>query len=436
MEKTAAIPFSNDVRESDQSLLWHPYTQAQTAPKPIQIKKGRGARLFTSDNEFYIDAISSWWVNLHGHSHPLIAKRIAEQAEELEHVLFADFTHEPALQLASQLLGILPAHLSRIFFSDNGSTAIESALKIAFQYFYNQNCHTKRRRAIAFKHGFHGETIGAMSLTDRGLFTKPFSPLLFDVTLIDPPFKGSEAASIDQLQYELEKEDVACFFFEPQIQGVGGFLIHDLDALDTMIALCNKHGTLTIADEVMTGFGRTGPLFVSDNLQHSPDMICLAKALTGGFLPLGATVCAEFLFEAFLDNSRSKALLHGHSYTANPIACAAASANIELVTSDTCSEQRRSIEAHHLSFQQRIKDHPKVDDCRVLGTILALDYRVEGQNSYFSHMRDQLLAHFLRNRVLLRPFGNTLHIMPPYCISADDLNLVYQVIESSLEINE
>lgn len=416
--------------ERDQACVWHPFTQMQTARAPIPIVRAQGAYLYAENGNRYLDAISSWWVNLHGHAHPYIAQKIKSQAEVLEHVIFADFTHAPAVELASRLLSILPGCMSKVFYSDNGSTSVEAALKIALQYWYNQKI--PRTKVICFKNGYHGDTFGAMSAAGRNEFNRPFWRHLFDVESIDPPIKGQEDTSLSQLQTILDQDEAACFIFEPLILGSGGMIIYPPNGLDRLIQCCKQHQVITIADEVMTGFGRTGPLFACDQLRAQPDLICLSKGLTGGFLPLGVTACTEKIFNAFLGGQLQQAFLHGHSYTANPIACSSALASLDLLLENTCSLQRKMIEASHHTFCQKWHSHPKLKRCETLGTILALEYHAK-TDSYFDSLRDQLYHFFLDKGILLRPLGNVLYILPPYCIQADELQFIYDQLALTLE---
>lgn len=397
-------------------MIWHPFTQAKTARTPISIARAEGCMLYTEDGRQFLDGISSWWVNLHGHAHPYIVERIYEQAKTLEHVIFADFTHKPAIELARRLLEILPGGMSKIFYSDNGSTAVEIALKMALQYWHNQNI--AKTKVICFKGSYHGDTFGAMSAAGRNMFNRPFWPYLFEVESISLP----DEASLNELEPILEKGDVACFIFEPLILGARGMVTYSAKGLDQLIRACKRHNVLTIADEVMTGFGRTGTLFACEQLKETPDIICLSKGITGGFLPLGATVCTSKIFEAFLGDSLGQALLHGHSYTGNPLACASGLASLDLLLSDECYEQRRRIEASHKAFQREHGRHPKLKRCEVLGTILILEYH--------ANERERLYDHFLSRGILLRPLGSVLYVMPPYCIDDASLNLIYEGIIS------
>jgi adenosylmethionine---8-amino-7-oxononanoate aminotransferase len=419
--------------EQDLKCVWHPYTQAETSPPPIQIIRGEGSYLYTSDGRRLIDAISSWWVNLHGHTHPHIVAKIGEQAKVLEHVIFAEFTHQTAIELASKLVELLPGTMSKIFYSDNGSTAVEVALKMALQFWHNQNSATKKTKIISFKNGYHGDTFGAMAAASKNAFNKPFWPFLFEVASIDPPLKGKEELSCQQLKMHLSQGDCACFIFEPLVQGVAGMVMHTKEGLDALLKLCQEADVLTIADEVMTGFGRTGPLFACDALNHKPDIICLSKGITGGFLPLGATACREEIFTQFLSKDKSKALLHGHSYTANPLACAAALASLELLLDKNCGERRQQIESAHLKMRSKLADHPRLLRCEVAGTILALEYLSKDEFSYFNPIRDTLSKFFLSRNILLRPLGNAVYVLPPYCTSKEDLEEIYEAILYTLE---
>lgn len=415
--------------DRDRQLIWHPYTQMQLAEPPIGIVRGEGVYLFDEAGNRYIDAISSWWVNLHGHAHPYIAEKVGEQLRTLEHVIFAGFTHAPAVTLAERLLPLLPAGQGKVFYSDNGSTAVEVAIKMALQYWGNKD--RQRRKIIAFEYSYHGDTFGAMSVSARSSFTEPFRTLLFDVIHIPLPEKGKEEESLQYLGAQLEQHggDVAAFIFEPLVLGAGGMLMYEAAALDALIARCREEEILIIADEVMTGFGRTGPLFASGSLAGRPDMICLSKGLTGGTMPMGITTCTDDIYNAFLSDDRSRTFFHGHSYTANPIACAAALASLDLLLDASCSDSRARISAAHQAFIRKNEGNPLFTNLRSTGTILALDRASGEQTSYFHSRRDELYRYFIDRQVLLRPLGNTLYLMPPYCVGDGDLAYVYSVIE-------
>ncbi len=420
-----------DLLKRDNQFVWHPYTQHKTADAPLAIVRGEGALLFTRSGKPYIDAISSWWVNLHGHGHPYIAEQVYRQFRELEHVIFAGFTHPPAVDLAERLLGLLPGKQAKVFYSDNGSTAVEIGIKMAIQYFHNLG--KSRKKLVAFEKAFHGETFGAMSASGDHALNIPFHDHLFEVLRIPAPLPGREKESLDALETILNRESVYAFIFEPLVMGTAGMLMYRPEALDALLRMCREKGVLRIADEVMTGFGRTGSLFASDFLSESPDIICLAKGLTGGTLPLAVTTCTREVYDAFLADEKSKTFFHGHSFTANPLGCAAALASLDILVDEPCREQRKRIEARHDSFQQRVKDHPAITEVRRTGTILALEFRTPEQTSYFNSLRDELYRFFLERQVLLRPLGNVIYILPPYCISMEQLEQVYGAVEAALE---
>lgn len=406
--------------EKDRACIWHPFTQMHMARPPIPIVRAQGVYLYSTEGRRYLDGISSWWVNLHGHAHPYIIEKITAQAKVLEHVIFAGFTHAPAVELASRLLPLLPGAMSKLFYSDNGSTAVEVALKIAWQYWYNQKIH--KTKVICFKNSYHGDTFGAMSVAGKNAFNKPFWSQLFDVETIDPPLKGQEEVSLAQMHSVIKKGEAACFIFEPLILGAGGMIIYPPAGLNSLMKLCQQNNVLTIADEVMTGFGRTGTLFACEKLDAKPDLICLSKGLTGGFLPLGATACSENIFNAFLSDHLDQAFLHGHSYTANPLACSSALASLDLLLQEVCTLQRKMIAECHQEFCRTWHTHHRLKRCESLGTILALEYAAE------TTIRDRLYHFLLDHNILLRPLGNVLYVLPPYCINAEELTFIYDRI--------
>lgn len=422
-------PQTHSLVEKDRACIWHPFTQMQTAFAPIPIVKGKGIYLYSENGNSYLDGISSWWVNLHGHAHPYMIEKIKSQAEVLEHVIFADFTHAPAVELGAKLLKHLPNTMSKIFYSDNGSTAVEVALKMAIQYWHNHQI--DKTKVICFKKSYHGDTFGAMSAAGKNEFNQPFWNHFFKSEQIDPPLKGNEATSLTQLKSILNQGDVACFIFEPLILGSGGMIIYPPEGLNQLIRCCKEHNVLTIADEVMTGFGRTGTTFACEQLSEVPDLICLSKGLTGGFLPLGVTACTKNIYQAFLGDHLKQAFLHGHSYTANPLACSCALASLELLLEKNCLEQRIMIENSHRAFCEKWQDHPLLKRCEYLGTILALEYQVK-MSSYFQPIGNELYHFFLSKGILLRPLGNVLYVLPPYCIQADELQYIYEQIEFTL----
>lgn len=395
-------------------------------PEPEMLERAEGVNLYTMDGKKIIDVISSWWVNLHGHSHPYIAKAIADQANTLEHVIFAGFTHEPAIRLAERLLEILPDNQSKIFFSDNGSTATEVAIKMAFQYFHNQG--GERKKIIAIDGSYHGDTFGAMSVGDRGPFTAPFDPYLFQVEFIDFPDEEGEEKVWNQFKILIDGGDVASFIFEPLVQGASGMRFYSAQLLDKMIAYAQQQDVICIADEVMTGFGRLGTLFAADQLQFKPDIICLSKGLTGGVLPMGVTSCTDKIQQAYRTNDLMKTFFHGHSFTGNPMICASANASLDLLLTEECESNRKRINERHRAFQQQIEGHSMVRNPRVLGTILAFDINTEKDTSYFNEARHHLYPYFISKGLLLRPLGNVIYLIPPYVISDSDLDYVYATI--------
>jgi len=411
--------------ERDAAVIWHPYTQMKTAGLPLAIIKGEGALLYDDAGNSYLDAVSSWWVNLHGHSHPYIAQKISEQLTKLEHVIFAGFTHQPAVELAEGLLNILPANQKRIFYSDNGSTAVEVALKMAFQYWHNKG--TPKNKIIAFRDSYHGDTFGAMSVSSRSAFTQPFNQYLFEVLFIDVPVPGQEEKCLTQLTTLAQRSDVAAFIFEPLVLGTAGMVMYAPEILDKLLEICQVNNVFTIADEVMTGFGRTGKLFATDYLQYQPDLFCLSKGLTGGTMALGVTSCSNPIYEAFLSEDKTKTFFHGHSYTANPIACTAGVASLELLLQPETQENIARIVEQHTAFRGQIRAHPSCKEIRQTGTILAIEFKTEA-TSYFSNIRDLLYNFALQNNVLLRPLGNIIYVLPPYCITAAQLEEIYAVI--------
>ena len=418
--------------ERDQKHNWHPYTQHKTTQPAIAIVKGEGALLWDENNKEYIDAIASWWVNPFGHANTYIANAIYKQLTTLEHVLFGGFTHEPAVLLSEKLIEILPHNQKKLFFSDNGSTAVEIAIKVAMQYFYNKA--QKRTKIIAFESAFHGDTFAAMAASGISFFTEAFKESMIEVVRIPVPTKGKERESVIALQNALKSNEYAAFIFEPLVQGAAGMVMYEASVLDELIAICKEHSVFTIADEVMTGFGKTGKNFACDYLQQQPDMMCLSKALTGGTIPMAITTFTQEIFDGFYDDDINKALFHGHTFTANPTGCAAALASMELLQTNEIQEGIRSINRHHLQFQNRVEMHPKVKTTRVLGVIFALEIKTESQESYYGNLRNKLYNFFIENGVILRPVGNIIYILPPYVISTQQLEKVYQTIEEALEI--
>ena len=414
--------------EKDQKYIWHPFTQMKTAGAPLPILKGEGTLLIDDKGNSYIDAISSWWVNLHGHSHPYIAEKVYAQMLQLEHVVFAGFTHSPAVELCEKLSNHLPQNQAKFFFSGDGSSAVEIALKMSVQYWKNKG--ESKTRFVALDGAYHGETFGAMSAGARSIFSAPFSDLLFESTHI--PFPKDEEAAVKSLKEELAKGDVAAFIFEPLIQGAAGMRMYKPEALNKLMKVCKEAGVLCIADEVMTGFGRTGTTFAVNQVEEEPDFICMSKGLSGGTLPLSLTTCTNAIFDAFLGDDIQKAFLHGHSFTGNPIGCVAAIASLELLEKEKCKEAMKNIAARHKVFGEKIKNLSIIKDIRQTGTVIAIELKADS-SGYASTIRQQLYQSFLAEGVLLRPLGNVIYILAPYCITAKELTKVYEVIETKLK---
>ena len=404
------------------SPIWHPFTQHALTPDATLVSRGEGAWLDTANGRM-LDAISSWWVITHGHRHPKIVEAIRRQADLLDQVIFAGFTHQPAEELARALVEFVPPGLSRVFYSDSGSTAVEVALKMALGFWKNQG--KARSRIIALEHAYHGDTIGTMSAGARGVFNAAYEPLLFDVVRLPFPGAGHERQSLELLKAAASSS--AALIVEPLILGAGGMLIYSPDVLRDMAAICRDTGTLLIADEVMTGFGRTGTRFACEQAEISPDILCLAKGLSGGSLPLAATLCREEVFTAHYSSDRSRTFFHSSSFTANPIACAAARANLEIWRQEPVQARVAALAQAQESRLARFRDDPRFGNVRRLGTIAALDLKVPDAG-YLAQVAPDLMQFFHAKGILLRPLGNTIYVLPPYCVTAAELDLVYDAI--------
>ncbi|MGJ5082944.1 adenosylmethionine--8-amino-7-oxononanoate transaminase [Bradyrhizobium sp. HKCCYLS3013] len=412
------------------SPIWHPFTQHALQPEMTPVARGEGAYLFTADGRRIIDAIASWWVVTHGHCHPPIVRAIQDQAERLDQVIFAGHSHEPAEQVAAGLLALVPPSLAHVFFSDSGATSVEVALKMALGYF--RNIGEPRSRIVVMQHSYHGDTIGAMSVGARGVFNAAYEPLLFDVAVIPFPSPGREQATLDALAALCESDRPAAFIVEPLVLGAGGMLMYPAAVLREMHRICKAFGVLFIADEVMTGWGRTGTLFACEQADIAPDIACYAKGLTGGAVPLAVTLCSPAIYEAHYSTDRARTFFHSSSYTANPIACAAASANLELWR----QPQTRARIAAVAAAQQRCLDRLRYDErfsaLRRCGTITALDLHAD-EPGYLAEVGPRLLAFFRDSDVLLRPLGHTIYVMPPYCVTSGDLEAVYTAIDEAVD---
>lgn len=409
------------------NVVWHPFTQHATEPPSVEIARAKGAWLETRDNRRIFDGISSWWVITHGHRHPAIVEAVHEQINKLDQVIFAGCTHEPAERLAAKLVNLAPTGLAHVFYSDSGSTAVEVALKMALGYW--RNIGHPRTRIAALEHGYHGDTIGTMSAGARGVFNAAYEPLLFDVVRIPFPHAGHEQETLAALETAAREAPLAAFIAEPLLAGAGGMLAYGVDTLAEMKRTCERHGALFIADEVMTGWGRTGTLFACEQARITPDILCLAKGLTGGSLPLAATLATARIFDAHFSTDRARTFFHSSSFTANPVCCAAALANVGVWETEPVLERI----AHLAELQQEglasLAGDDRFENARRVGTIAAVDLKVQ-DSGYLATAGPEMRAHFLDQGILLRPLGNTIYVMPPYATTSPDLELVYEAIRA------
>jgi adenosylmethionine-8-amino-7-oxononanoate aminotransferase len=424
--------------------IWHPFTQEALDPPPLRIARAQGAYLYTDDGRRLIDGISSWWVNIHGHCHPAIVSAIAEQAAKLDHVLLAGFTHDAVEELCVRLRKVLPRGLDHIFFSDNGSTAVEVALKIAVQYWSNIG-RSRKRSIVALEHAYHGDTVGAMSVSAESGFTDPFRNLLFPVQRVHsaycyrcPVGKTRDTCKIECVErlarlLEQKHEEIAAVIVEPLLQGAGGMIVHPVEFLQQVRRLCSEYDVLLIADEVLTGFGRTGRMFACELVGVVPDLMCLSKGLTGGVLPMGATVCTPQIHQAFVSEDRTRTFYHGHSYTGSPLAAASAVASLKIFEAEPVFARIKRIGQIHRERLQMLKSHPAVGDVRSIGVMAAVELRADDAG-YFSKLRPRLYKFFLEAGVLLRPLGNVIYVLPPYVLSEEDLHFIHDQIAESLAL--
>ena len=412
------------------SPVWHPFTQHAVAPPPIEVVATDGAYLFSKGGRRIIDGISSWWVTTHGHRNPRIMAAIREATETLDQVIFAGFTHEPAEAVARALIAMAPGKLAHVFFSDSGSTAVEVAIKMALGTWANRG--ERRSRIIALEHAYHGDTVGTMSAGARGVYNAAYEPLLFDVARIPFPHEGRENLTLEVLDALLGEEPAAAVIVEPLVAGAGGMLMYGAETLRAIAALCRRHGTLLIADEVMTGFGRTGKAFACEVAGIEPDIMCVAKGLTGGVIPLAATLATAEIFDAHYSEDRTKTFFHSSSYTANPIACAAAAANLAIWNDEPVLDRIRRLVETQAARLAPFHGDDRFTGVRQVGTITALEV-VTRDPGYLASIGPKLYAFLLERDVLLRPLGNTIYVMPPYCTAADDLDRVYDAIRDAAE---
>jgi len=420
-------------QSEDEKYVWHPFTQVKTEQNPLVITHAIDATLIASDGSKYLDCNSSWWVNVHGHGNEHIADALQDQFHQIDHVIFAGVTHPKAIELAKRICEKLNNDLTKVFYSDNGSTAVEVALKMAIQYWHNQK--VNRPRILALEGAYHGDTFGAMSVGERDCFNVPFEPYFFEVTYLPFPTSEMEEEILINAENLLKSREFGCLILEPLIQGSAGMRIYSISFLEKLTTIAKKYGTLVIYDEIMTAFGRTGKLFAFEHTQVQPDIICLSKGLTGGVLPLGLTVTTQSIFDAFLSEERVKAFLHGHSFTGNPLACAAACASLDLFEKEETWADIDAIGKRNAAFIVTIKLNPQVKDVRGIGTILAIELN-DSESGYFSQKKEIAYHYFLENGMLLRPLGNVIFINPPYCLTEDEQQYIFDVITSFLnELN-
>jgi adenosylmethionine-8-amino-7-oxononanoate aminotransferase len=412
------------------SPIWHPFTQHALQREMVKVVWGEGAYLYTADGRRIIDAIASWWVVTHGHCHPHIVGAIQKQAEKLNQIIFAGHTHEPAEEVAAAILKLAPSGLEYVFFSDSGSTSVEVALKMALGYWHNIG--KQRSRIVVMANSYHGDTIGAMSVGARGVFNAPYGPLLFDVTTVPFPQSGREQATLEALEAAVHREKSAAFIVEPLILGAGGMLMYPPWVLKEMKRICEAADVLFIADEVMTGWGRTGTLFACEQAGISPDIACYSKGLTGGSLPLAVTLCRAEIFDAHFSKDRTRTFFHSSSYTANPIACAAAKANLDLWQDLAVHGRVAAVAAMQERAIAPLREDGRFNNVRRTGTITAFELEAR-DGGYLAGIGPKLLAFFASRNLLLRPLGNTIYVMPPYCVTEGDLGEIYAAIREAAE---
>jgi adenosylmethionine-8-amino-7-oxononanoate aminotransferase len=413
----------------DRKNIWHPLTQHKTASRPLGIVRAKGVFLFDEAGNSYIDGIASWYTCMYGHGNQQIIDAMAKQMQELDFTMFSGFTHRPAVELSENLMKILPQNQSKLFFNDNGSTAVEAAIKMALQYYHNRG--EKSDTLVAFEGGFHGDTFGAMSASGLSSYNGPFEDFLLKVERIPVPKEENIDQVLAQIASILRKNSCAAFVFEPLVQGAAGMKFHSLTGLDAIIAQFQQNDVLCIADEIMTGFGKTGKNFASDYLVNKPDIMCLGKALTAGMFPMSITSCSKKIFDGFLSEDVAKGFFHAHTFSAHPLGCAAAIEGLRLLQSEQMVERRKQISEQHTQFVNEISGHPKVKNARTLGVILAIDLEVKVDR--YGKFRDELYQLFMNHGVNLRPLGNTIYTLPPYSIEDAQLQKIYDVMEKALD---
>ncbi|HEU5366004.1 MAG TPA: adenosylmethionine--8-amino-7-oxononanoate transaminase [Hanamia sp.] len=424
----------SDLKEKDRKYIWHPYTHIKSMQPAVPIVRGEKSLLIDEDGNKYIDGISSWWVNIHGHGNKYIAKKIYEQAKKLEQVIFTAFTHQPAVELAEKLLSVLPGDFTKIFYTDDGSTAIEVAIKMSIQYWRNKG-NTGRNKIVAFRNSYHGDTFGAMSVSERDVYTLAFRDKLFDVIFIETP-DGKNFETIKST-IEQNKDEILCFIYEPLLQGAGGMKMYQPEDFDPLLAYMKQQDILCIADEVLTGFYRTGKFFAGDYLQTKADIICLSKALTGGTMALGVTACTQKIYNEFVSDDKTKTLFHGHSFTANPLACTAGVASFKLIQEKGFMKSVETIISHHKKFAKKLQSFQKknyIKNVRQTGTIIAFEICTNEMDDYLNNISNEFTFFCMKQGVYLRSMGNTIYVMPPYCTTSRELKKIYEVIVGFVEM--
>ncbi|MDB4297535.1 adenosylmethionine--8-amino-7-oxononanoate transaminase [Flavobacteriaceae bacterium] len=419
-----------NLSKRDQKHLWHPLTQHKISKENLGITAANGVYLFDELGNKYIDAIASWYTCMYGHCNQYIIEKAKKQLEQLDQIVFAGFTHKPAVEMSEKLMEILPDNQDKIFFSDNGSTTVDIAIKMSLQYHFNQG--EKKLKIIAFENAFHGDTFGAMSVSGLDVYNGPFEDVVLNVDRIAVPTKDNFLEVKSQFERLVKSNKVACFVFEPLVQGANCMNIYEATYLDELIKIAEDNNVVTIADEVMTGFGKTGTYFASDQLMNKPDIMCLSKALTAGLLPMGLTTCSSKIYDAFYADEISKGFFHGHTYSANPLACTAAIASIELIQSEEIQEQIKMISTNHKEFLKELESYSAVGAVRTLGVILALD--LENSIERYGKDRNEIFSFFMSKGVFLRPLGSTIYILPPYVITEKELQELYAVIKEYLNL--
>ena len=416
--------------ERDKRHIWHPLTQHKISAAPKGIVKAKDALLWDENGKEYIDGIASWYTAMYGHCNEHIIAAVGQQMRQLDQVMFTGFTHEPAVQLSEKLMGILPANQQKIFFNDNGSTAVEAAIKMALQYYFNRG--EKRTTLIAFENGFHGDTFGAMSVSGLSVYNGPFEDFFIDVQRISVPMGTNNLTVLSELKTMIAENDCAAFIYEPLVQGAAGMKIHNAEGLNALLKYCKEQKVITIADEVMTGFGKTGKHFASLYMDAAPDIICLGKSLTAGMITMSITSCTQEIYNAFLDDSIAKAFFHAHTYSANPLACAAAIAGIDLLNSKEMKEHIVRIENKHRKFILDHSKRPEFLSIQSIGVILSIQLNISTER--YGSLRNTLYEFYMENGVCLRPLGNTIYVLPPFVITNKQLDKIYEVILASLKL--